>query len=120
MVKNRVLYISYDGMTDPLGQSQVIPYLAKLRHLNYEITILSTEKEENLSKHKALIKRICEENNIKWEYIIYTKKPPILSTIRDVRALKKKTLSLHLENKFTIIHCRSYIASLIGKSLKSK
>ena len=120
MCKNRVLYISYDGMTDPLGQSQVIPYLAKLRLLNYEITILSTEKEENLSKHKDSINGICEENNIKWEYVIYTKKPPVLSTIRDVRALKRKTLSLHKENNFSIIHCRSYIAALVGAHLKSK
>ncbi len=26
----RVLYISYNGMLDPLGQSQVIPYLRDL------------------------------------------------------------------------------------------
>ena len=26
----KILYISYDGMTDPLGQSQVIPYLVGL------------------------------------------------------------------------------------------
>ena len=27
MKKKQVLYLSYDGMTDPLGQSQVLPYI---------------------------------------------------------------------------------------------
>ncbi len=30
MEETKVLYLSYDGMTDPLGQSQVIPYLVGL------------------------------------------------------------------------------------------
>ena len=29
-MSSRVLYISYDGMTDALGQSQVLPYLCGL------------------------------------------------------------------------------------------
>jgi len=29
----RVLYISYNGMLEPLGQSQVIPYLKELSKL---------------------------------------------------------------------------------------
>ena len=32
LVDRRVLYISYNGMLDPLGQSQVIPYLKELSH----------------------------------------------------------------------------------------
>ena len=42
----KVLYISYDGMTDPLGQSQVLPYLEGLAKKNYAITLISFEKEE--------------------------------------------------------------------------
>ena len=47
MKKNQILYISYDGLTDPLGQSQVLPYLIDLTKLNYGIHVLSTEKDEN-------------------------------------------------------------------------
>ena len=53
MKNNRVLFISYDGMTDPLGQSQVLPYLTHLVRLNYEIHILSTEKSENFLNNKV-------------------------------------------------------------------
>ena len=40
-----VLYLSYDGMTDPLGQSQVIPYLSHISE-NFKITIISFEKKK--------------------------------------------------------------------------
>ena len=41
----RVLYISYDGLTDPLGQSQILPYLQHLAKESYQFTILSFEKK---------------------------------------------------------------------------
>src|SRR5215218_10458192 len=40
----RVLFISYNGMLDPLGQSQVIPYLRELAHRGVRITLLSFER----------------------------------------------------------------------------
>ena len=48
-----VLYISYDGMTDPLGQSQVLPYLKGLSNRGHRITILSCEKQRGLRDLRA-------------------------------------------------------------------
>ena len=73
MKRQKILFISYDGMTDPLGQSQVLPYLTNLAKLNYEIHILSTEKEENFKKNRDIIYDIVKESNIKWFHINYTK-----------------------------------------------
>jgi hypothetical protein len=39
-MQKKVLYLSYDGMTDPLGQSQVIPYLKGLADAGHQITIV--------------------------------------------------------------------------------
>ena len=52
----RILYISYDGLAEPLGQSQVIPYLKKLSDEN-EIHVISFEKPSDLKtieRHSAL------------------------------------------------------------------
>jgi len=84
-----VLYISYDGMTDSLGQSQVIPYLIGLTKKGYAFTLMSCEKEENFAQHKNKIQSILDANNIIWKPISYTKKPPVLSTVYDVNRLKK-------------------------------
>ena len=54
----RVLYISYNGMLDPLGQSQVIPYLKELNQRGVEFTLLSFERPEALAKHDTEIERM--------------------------------------------------------------
>jgi glycosyltransferase involved in cell wall biosynthesis len=115
-----VLYISYDGMTDPLGQSQVLPYLSGLAKNNFKITLLSCEKPLKLKQHKALIDKICHDANIEWHPINYTAKPPILSTIKDVYQLHKAAYALHQQKQFKIVHCRSYIAALVGLKMKHK
>jgi len=40
----RVLFISYNGMLDPLGQSQVLPYLRELAKRGVRFTLLSFER----------------------------------------------------------------------------
>ena len=37
----RALFLSYDGMTDPLGPSQVLPYLVGLAARGHRITLIS-------------------------------------------------------------------------------
>jgi hypothetical protein len=38
-------------MTDPLGQSQVLPYLCKLAAEGFEFTLLSFEKKNDMKNH---------------------------------------------------------------------
>jgi glycosyltransferase involved in cell wall biosynthesis len=116
----RVLYLSYDGMTDPLGQSQVLPYLIGLTKKGYQFTLISFEKAERLNKGKAIIEKICHENHIDWHPLPYTKTPPILSTLKDFNSLKKKIRDLHKADPFLLVHCRSYITALAGLWMKKK
>jgi glycosyltransferase involved in cell wall biosynthesis len=107
-------------MTDPLGQSQVLPYICGLSQKGYRYTLLSCEKPERYATHRATIEKICLENHIDWQPIMYTKKPPVLSTIWDVITLQKKAYNLHKKMKFSLTHCRGYISSLIGLSLRRR
>ncbi|MEI2824421.1 MAG: hypothetical protein V9F02_13485 [Chitinophagaceae bacterium] len=65
-MNKKILYISYDGMTDPLGQSQVLPYLCKLAAEGFEFTLLSFEKKDRYEKSRSVIEAICKKNNIRW------------------------------------------------------
>jgi glycosyltransferase involved in cell wall biosynthesis len=107
-------------MTDPLGQSQVLPYLVGLSKKSYRFSLISVEKPEKFEQNKAIIQKICDDNGIDWQPLIYTKNPPIFSTLFDIYRMFKKTNSLHKEKKFALLHCRSYIPALIGLSLKNK
>src|SRR5687767_8442080 len=106
-----VLYLSYDGLTDPLGQSQIIPYLAGLSDAGYTITIVSFEKPDRFLKSSGNIDRFCKEKNLLWEPLVYHKHPPVISTVYDLYKLRKKVIDLHRLRNFSIVHCRSYVTS---------
>lgn len=107
-------------MTDQLGQSQVIPYLAGLSEKNYSITIISCEKKVAFEKNKEKIQALLDNYKISWEPLLYTKKPPVLSTIYDIKKIKDKARQLFTKTEFDIVHCRSYITGMIGLFLKKK
>jgi glycosyltransferase involved in cell wall biosynthesis len=116
----KVLYISYDGMTDSLGQSQVLPYLSGLSDRGFEIHILSFEKPDMYAKRELQIRQIVDSSGIIWHPQEYTSSPPVLSTMKDVRVMKKMAMQLHSEVGFNMVHVRSYIAALAALTLKRK
>jgi len=118
--KARVLYISYDGMTDPLGQSQVIPYLAGLSRKGYRIHLLSCEKKKRFAQHQQQVYDLLDKAGITWHPISYTARPPVVSTIYDIRRLLATARRLHKEHGFSLVHCRSYIAAFAGLYLKKQ
>lgn len=113
-----ILYISYDGMTDPLGQSQVLPYLRELVNEGFHISLISCEKPDKFSEHRQTIEHLCSEAGIAWYPLRYTKKPPLLSTLLDIRKINQKAKDIYSNQPFQLVHCRSYIAALVGLKLK--
>jgi glycosyltransferase involved in cell wall biosynthesis len=107
-------------MTDPLGQSQVLPYLCGLSKKGFAFDLISFEKQDKFSLHQSLIEKICSEHNITWHPIKYTKKPPVLSTIYDLFKMNRMANKLNQQKKFDAVHCRSYIPAIVGRSLKLK
>ena len=82
MSKNpRTLYISYDGLLEPLGESQVVSYLEKLSP-TYDISVLSFEKPEDArnSERMSEMQARLARADICWIPLRYHKWPPGLST----------------------------------------
>ena len=118
-VKN-VLYLSYDGMTDPLGQSQVLPYIIGLSKKGFRFHLISFEKPDRFEKLKDDIQALCVKNEITWHPRIYTKKPPLLSTLYDVWRMRKLAFKLNKTYRFSIVHCRSYLSAMVGLIMQKK
>lgn len=116
----RVLYLSYDGMTDPLGRSQVLPYLVGLAGLGHQITLISFEKPERRAAGEGTVRQICSAAGIDWRPLPYHKSPPILSTVRDIAAMRRLAEQLQRLQPFDIVHCRSYLSALVGLRLKRR
>lgn len=113
------LYISYDGMLDPLGGSQVIPYLEGLCN-NIDFLLLSFEKKHKL---KARAKLLVIKNNfsakaISWRYLMYHKNPAIPGTIFDISLGVMRCMILVKRHNIKIVHARGYISAIIALFLK--
>ncbi|MFC6998579.1 glycosyltransferase [Rufibacter roseus] len=114
-----VLYITYDGITDHIGQSQVAPYLIGLSAKGHKITLLSAEKMERADIIERY-KQIFSEAGVEWHYVPYHKNPPVLSSIYDVFNMRKVAKKLIAKNNIGATHCRSYVAALVGLHFKRK
>ncbi|MEP7128067.1 MAG: glycosyltransferase [Chitinophagales bacterium] len=119
MEKN-VLYISYDGMTDPLGQSQVIPYLKGLVDLGHHIYLVSAEKKERFEKNGEDLWKQLNAFNIHWHPVMYSNMIPGISAYLTYRRLRNKSMQLSIQQPIDIVHCRSYIPAIIGLEIKNR
>lgn len=114
-----ILYISYDGMLEPLGQSQVISYLSYLSR-DHNIYLISFEKQvdwNNASERQQLTERIASAGII-WHPLRYHKRPTAFATAWDILCGIVLGLWLLLRHQLNIVHARSYVASLIALVLK--
>ena len=115
---SHICYLSYDGILDPLGQSQILPYIINLNKnqiLNF--SIISFEKKENYKKISQLNKSLVKENII-WIPLKYTKNPPIISTLLDIAKLNFALKKLFFKLPIDLLHCRSYITSIAALKVK--
>lgn len=114
------LYITYDGLTDNLGQSQILPYLRGLAAKGHRIHVLSCEKKQNFAPRQAGVRAQLAASGIGWSPIAYTKRPPIFSTLWDLWRLRREATRLVRQSPMDLVHCRSYIAALVGLHLKRR
>lgn len=115
----RILYISYDGMAEPLGQSQVIAYLEKLADGN-EIHVISFEKPADLAdaaRMEVPHARLAAAG-IGWTPMRYHKRPSAAATLYDVARGQLAALWIALRMRAEIVHVRSYVPALIALPVK--
>jgi len=115
-----VLFLSYDGLTDPLGPSQIIPYLAGLTRFGYRFTILSCEKKNIYAEKKQLIEELLKDIPINWVPLWYHKNPPILSSVIDYREMKRQAARIFKNDPFMMVHTRPGLPELAAIHIKKK
>lgn len=114
-----ILYISYDGLMEPLGQSQVLSYLLRLAAW-HDITLISYEKKvdwDDLDRRTSLVEEIARAG-IRWVPLRYHKRPTAVATAYDIVAGCAVAALLTLKHRIAIVHARSYIAAIPALMLK--
>ena len=119
-LKPAVLYVSYDGALEPLGDSQVVSYLERLA-ADYAITLLSFEKPSDAAD-KARMREMSTRLNakgIQWVPMRYHKRPPVISTVLDTLGGIIQARRAARARSIRIIHARSYVPALIALGTRS-
>ncbi|HET7663228.1 MAG TPA: glycosyltransferase [Rhodanobacteraceae bacterium] len=118
-MKSSILYISYDGMLEPLGQSQVLAYLERLAG-DYDIHLLSFEKPadwSDVAARKAVAARL-QRAQICWHPHRYHKLPTAPATAFDIFVGALAGLWLTWRHGVRIVHARSYVPAVMALIIK--
>lgn len=120
----RVLYISYNGMLEPLGQSQVLPYLRELSKLGVKFWLMSFERASAFTAEGIEASRRLRDElstyDIEWHVLRYHQKPSVPATAYDVMAGIRYGCRLVRKNKIEVVHARAHIPAVIALALKRR
>jgi len=109
------LYLTRNGLLEPLGQSQVLAYLRGLSR-GYRITLITYEKDEDRADAGRMeaMRAECERLGIRWLPQRFRPRPkviaPALSMLRMVWLLRREVRGQGAR----LIHARSYIPAAVA------
>ena len=109
-MRPHVIYVSYDGVAEPLGRSQVLGYLLLLA-TEHDITLISFEKDRD---GRAALREELAAAGIAWVALDYHRRPPVLSTILDIAAGRRALVRAAGIRRPDIVHVRSYVPALMA------
>lgn len=115
----RVLYLSYTGLLEPLGESQVLSYLITLGR-EHEICLITFEKNEDLNNREKVAQLCarCRAAGIRWLRLRYHRRPRVPATFWDLVAFFVVSFRISRKRHVQLIHARSYIPCFVALSLK--
>lgn len=116
----KLLYLSYTGLAEPLGVSQVLGYLTRLAK-THRITLVTVEKPADLADHSLIAERrqACDAAGIRWIPLRYHHRPRLLATAWDLLMLTGTALRETIGGRTDIIHARAYIPCFVAVLLSA-
>jgi glycosyltransferase involved in cell wall biosynthesis len=118
MSKLPTLYITYDGLLDPLGASQILPYLKGIRSAGYPITILSFEKPETVATGRDALSAQLSAAGISWKPLVFTRGAGPLGKAWDLGRMYVWATILACARRAKIVHARGHAQAQVGLFVK--
>lgn len=109
----RVLYVTYDGLLDPLGQSQILPYLTNTRNYVSSLRIISFEKNDICEQKISRLNIELLQNQIDWTKLSFTQSQNFLKKLIDIFKLNYFLIKICIKEKPDLIHARGHPMALM-------
>lgn len=112
-----VLYLSYSGALDPLGASQVLPYVLGLAEGGFSIELVSFEKPDRLAAEGDVdeVRQRLGDGGVGWTPLPYHKRFSLAATAYDVLMGVRAARRLHSARPVQLVHARSYVAGMMAR-----
>lgn len=114
------LFLSYDGLTGQIGQSQVLPYVRGLAARGHGMSVLSFEAPAAFERLGTSVSEDLNDRGIAWIPRRFRSQPPLVAKAIDQADFARSARRLVREGRIDIAHCRSYIAADVGLALKRR
>ena len=118
---NRILYLSADGLLEPLGWSQIASYVMQLSRQGFEYEILSMEKMRDLSnvqRQQASLQALTE-SGARWTFLAHESG----TAVRLARTYFGFYRLLHercRSGNISLLHARSFPMAVIARRVARK
>jgi glycosyltransferase involved in cell wall biosynthesis len=116
MIRRRgAVFVTYNGLLDPLGPSQILPYVERL-HATWPMRIISFERADRLADHAAVegMEQRMARTGVRWTRLRYHKRPSLLATTYDLMQGAVALRYLIETNDIGLVHCRGYVPAAIA------
>jgi glycosyltransferase involved in cell wall biosynthesis len=108
--RSSVVFISYNGLLDPLGKSQILAYLERLNR-EWPVHVMSFERKAKLADTAAV--RAMEERlssqRLGWVRLRYHQKPSLPATTYDMVSGVIALRRLMAKERVGLVHARGYV-----------
>lgn len=113
----RILYLSYTGLLEPLGHSQLWGYLRELSG-DHEFSLITFEKPRDLRdrERREMMRRLVEGAGIDWHPLRYHRTPTFPATTWDLLqgAATAGWILRRADTDFDLVHARGHVAGALA------
>jgi hypothetical protein len=117
----RTLYLTFDGLLEPLGRSQVLSYLLPLTSRGFPYTIISLERERDMEDSAAVekLERELSAHNLHWIRFPF-QTGGSRAVLKNFSTVLRAARELILKDDIRLIHARSYVPAMIARLLRRR
>ncbi|AKS42755.1 glycosyltransferase [Wenzhouxiangella marina] len=109
------LYLTRNGLLEPLGQSQVFSYLRGLSD-EFRITLMTSEKAGDWADAARMMaaREICVEHSINWLPRRFRSGPKLLAPVLSVLGMAWRAWRRVRRDNVGLVHARSYLPAAVA------
>lgn len=108
----QAVFLTYDGLEDPLGQSQVMPYLRGLADRGHHVHVVSFEKAPHRLRRAELI-----ADRIRWTALRYHRTPTVPATALDMATGLATAGLMSVLDGADVLHARALVPAAMALPL---